>query len=71
MISWTDIEATQERNKELRHRAEEERLIRQVRAGGQTPSLWQLVRSRMDGLKSIRKPGRAQANRVLVKRRTA
>ncbi len=50
MINWTDLKVREEYNKKLLHEAEHERLVRQVRAGGEESTLWSKIKGLFSAL---------------------
>ncbi len=50
MINWSDVLITQERNKDLLREAEKERLIQQVSAEAEEPTVWQKVKELFAGI---------------------
>jgi hypothetical protein len=69
MLSWTDVEVVQERNKDWLARAEKERLLRQVKVVSKGPGLWQLISGRVTKLRSELRPKITPRSNVVVKHR--
>lgn len=50
MVIWRDVAAVRERNKELLHEAEKDRLIQQIVTDREEPAAWQKVKGLLAGM---------------------
>ena len=67
MLSWRDVAAVEERNRDMRHRAEKERLIRKVLAQRNNPGYGRRLYTYLRGLKPRQRSTGARRDRVMVK----